>query len=214
MRVLTGAMLRASNIPPLLSRITGDGIHTALLVTADGELLGSSCTSPDCNQYQEDSYVANVGSLLAEVTSEYKRAGNEISLILHRILPDTTNPLTMATTATASTTNDTAGSTNSNGNIPPSHSLQQPATLAISAIHSRPPPASGMRGSTVGGAPLQCLIVELEKGIAGVASTGFNTNCLVVALAEPTAEMGLIRARLVILAQVVGDALHQLAEMP
>lgn len=35
-------MIRSRNIPPLLSRITGDGINVALLVTADGALLGSS----------------------------------------------------------------------------------------------------------------------------------------------------------------------------
>ena len=35
-------MIRSRNIPPLLSRITGDGINAALLVTADGALLGSS----------------------------------------------------------------------------------------------------------------------------------------------------------------------------
>lgn len=207
-------MLRASNIPPLLSRITGDGIHTALLVTSDGELLGSSCNSSDCNKYKDDSYVANVGSLLAEVTSEYKRAGNDISLILRRLIPDTTTPLTTATTATTDTANDSAGITSSTNNIPPINSIQQHATLVTSAVTSRPPPPGGMRGSTVGGAPLQCLIVELEKGIAGVASTGLNTNCLVIALAENTAEIGLIRARLSILAQVVGEALHQLAEMP
>ena len=35
-------MIRSRNIQPLLSRITGDGINAALLVTADGALLGSS----------------------------------------------------------------------------------------------------------------------------------------------------------------------------
>ena len=35
-------MIRSRNIQPLLSRITGDGINSALLVTADGALLGSS----------------------------------------------------------------------------------------------------------------------------------------------------------------------------
>jgi hypothetical protein len=56
--------------------------------------------------------------------------------------------------------------------------------------------------------------VELEKGIAGVASTGLNTNCLVIALAENTVPIGLIRARLLTLANIVGEALQQLAEMP
>ena len=211
-------MLRASNIPPLLSRITGDGIHTALLVTSDGELLGSSGTSSDCVTKKDDTYFANVGSLLAEVTSEYKRAGNDISLILRRLIPaDTGIPaVTSATTTTesAGTTSSNTTTTNSS-NVPSTNSIQQPATLVTSAVTRHPPhTTSGVRASTGGVAPLQCLIVELEKGIAGVASTGFNTNCLVIALAENTVPIGLIRARLLTLANIVGDALQQLAEMP
>ncbi len=203
-------MLRASNIPPLLSRITGDGIHTALLVTSDGELLGSSCTSSDCVTKKDETYVANVGSLLAEVTSEYNRAGNDVSLILRRLIPADTG---IPAGTSAMTTSDSAGTSSSSTNIPSTNSIQQPATLVTSAVTIRHPPHS-TRASTGGVAPLQCLIVELEKGIAGVASTGLNTNCLVIALAENTVPIGLIRARLLTLANIVGEALQQLAEMP
>ena len=46
-------MLRSSRIPPLLSRVTGDGIHTAILITTDGELLGSVCTKNEPSNVAE-----------------------------------------------------------------------------------------------------------------------------------------------------------------
>jgi hypothetical protein len=35
-------MLRSSQIPPMLHRISGNGVFAAMVVTADGELLGTS----------------------------------------------------------------------------------------------------------------------------------------------------------------------------
>lgn len=188
-------MLRASNIPPLLSRITGDGIHTALLVTSDGELLGSSSTS---SYYSDNNNIASVGSLIAEVASEYKRAGNDLSIILRRL---------KGTAASTSTSTNNSNSSSSTANA-------TPLTQSTGGTSTNRPTNGGARGSTTGAAPLKCLIVEFEKGIAGAASTGSNTNCLVVALAESTVEIGLIRARLTTLASVVGEALNQLAEPP
>ena len=175
-------MLRASNIPPLLSRITGDGIHTALLVTSDGELLGSATTRQDLSFVSDDN-IASIGSLIAEVAADYKRAGNDLAALDGKssISASEKNP----TTASARSVGGTTRSTNGVGH---------PNTSAVPA--------------------LKCLLVEFEQGIAGVASTGSYAGCLVIALAESTVEVGLIRARVMTLASYVGEALTQLAEPP
>ena len=110
-------MLRSSRISPLLSRITGDGIHTALLITSDGELLGSasltnsnaagttkskpapstfdSSSKPTISSSSTASTSSlsssrpssppldkeSVAALIAEVTSDYHRAGQELLLM-------------------------------------------------------------------------------------------------------------------------------------
>lgn len=100
-------MIRSRNIPPLLSRITGDGINVALLVTADGSLLGSSVAdqppptaaaagtagaaaaslpqdaagvnpnAPADQQHRLD--YAAIGALVAEVAADYQRLGTELN---------------------------------------------------------------------------------------------------------------------------------------
>ena len=80
-------MLRASRIPPLLSRILGDGMDGAMLLTSDGELLGSAFTTSSIhdinnkNESSSSSFVldaASMGALVAEVTNDYARAGREL----------------------------------------------------------------------------------------------------------------------------------------
>ena len=90
-------MIRSRRIPPLLSRVTVDGITSTLLVTSDGELLGTSfSTAPNAggsvtaeeteNPNIPDSAepaldMAAVGALVAEVAAEYHRLGNELQLL-------------------------------------------------------------------------------------------------------------------------------------
>jgi hypothetical protein len=70
-------MIRSARIPSVLSRICSDEvIQTAILVTADGELLGS--TSPtfvgvDGNRESIDS----LGTLIADIDIDYQRLGDE-----------------------------------------------------------------------------------------------------------------------------------------
>jgi len=195
-------MLRARRVPPLLSRITGNGIHTVLLVTSDGELLGSTTTVQQSSAQSGEKSVSNnnstvlpggldlasIGSLVAEVATDYKRAGNELSL-LHGI---------KAVSAMNSLNSPPTVSTPTNRGTNPSSTSSSCG-------------AATNKGSA---SPLKCLVVEFEQGIAGVASTGSNTGCFVVALAESNVEVGLIRARLVTLASYVGEALTPLAEPP
>lgn len=90
-------MIRSSAIPIVLERAVGDGIHSVLLVDADGELLGScggpppvaprsngqntapSNGSPDKANWPLDA--AFVGALISEVASDYRRMGEELLLL-------------------------------------------------------------------------------------------------------------------------------------
>uniref|UniRef100_A0A7R9Z5Z8 Roadblock/LAMTOR2 domain-containing protein n=1 Tax=Pseudictyota dubia TaxID=2749911 RepID=A0A7R9Z5Z8_9STRA len=182
-------MIRSRRIPPLLSRITGDGITSALLVTSDGEILGSSSPlSPSAGSSisaeenpnspaEPPLEMAAVGALVAEVAADYRRLGNELQLL------------------------DPRG-------------LQSPPPPPSSVVSSPPPGgsahASGGKGKS--SSSLKCLIIELDLGLVGVASAG--SDCHVVALAEPKVEHGMLKARLTVLATHVQEALSHLAEQP
>jgi predicted regulator of Ras-like GTPase activity (Roadblock/LC7/MglB family) len=64
-------MIRSSQIPDVLRRICGDGIHSAALVTGDGELLGTSLRHPSES-------LANQSTLIAEIASDYVRLASEL----------------------------------------------------------------------------------------------------------------------------------------
>ena len=64
-------MIRSRQVPPLLSRICGDGIQSASIMTSDGELLGSSY------RRHSESHGDRV-SLVADLTADYVRLGAEL----------------------------------------------------------------------------------------------------------------------------------------
>jgi hypothetical protein len=70
-------MIRSARMPTVLSRICTDQvIQTAVLVTTDGELLGSTSTtflSPDGSRES----VENLGTLIADIAVDYQRLGDE-----------------------------------------------------------------------------------------------------------------------------------------
>jgi hypothetical protein len=70
-------MIRSARIPPVLSRICTDQvIQTAVLVTTDGELLGSTSmtfVSPDGSRES----IENLGTLIADIAVDYQRLGDE-----------------------------------------------------------------------------------------------------------------------------------------
>ena len=65
-------MIRSSRIPAALDRICGSGdiLTHALLVTADGELLGCSSDSPKNTS-------SSFGTLVADIAADYVRLGEE-----------------------------------------------------------------------------------------------------------------------------------------
>jgi predicted regulator of Ras-like GTPase activity (Roadblock/LC7/MglB family) len=64
-------MIRSCRIPAVLNRICSDHIQTALLVTLDGELLGSSTSSMHDPE--------TLGSLVAEIALDYQRLGEDLA---------------------------------------------------------------------------------------------------------------------------------------
>ena len=75
-------MIRSCRIPSVLQRICTDNvIQTALLVTLDGELLGSTATtflSPDGTTKES---IESLGTLIADIAVDYSKLGEELRLI-------------------------------------------------------------------------------------------------------------------------------------
>jgi hypothetical protein len=127
-------------------------IQTALLVTADGELLGSTAStfvSPDGTTKES---IESLGTLIADIALDYSRMGQEYA----------------------------------NLDLVP------------------------------GGAPvkshLQCLLLELELGLVAV-STCVGVDCMVIAIAAPSAPLGMVKARLQVITEYVQETLSPLTEI-
>lgn len=156
-------MIRSCRIPPVLDRICDGKIRTALLVTADGELLGASTpqalpskeasptvpkssSSPPSSAalssklLQEDPEA--FGALVAEIALGYCRLGEEYA-----------------------------------------------AVDAVQRSRSH----------------MQCLLMEMDAGLIAVSSC-LGCDCFVIAVAEPDAPPGLLKARLQALAVHVQEA--------
>jgi hypothetical protein len=85
-------MIRSCRIPPILNRICDDVIHSALLVTADGELLGASTkksssslfgsppdapSSAPATTTNTTGAIESLGTLIADIAVDYHRLGEE-----------------------------------------------------------------------------------------------------------------------------------------
>jgi len=163
-------MIRSTRIPPILNRICDDTIHSALLVTADGELLGASTrkcspslfpasSSDSSSLASSTSAIENLGTLIADIAVDYQRLGEEYAAI----------------------------------DGPYSVSLHQ------------------QQQQRSGKSQLQCLLMDLELGLVAVSSCG-SFDCLVIAIASPTAPLGVVKARIQTLSVYVQESLSPLAE--
>lgn len=133
-------MIRSSRVPLLLNRICDEKIPRALLVTFDGELLGTS------NVYPHPKDPDSFGTLLADIAVDYKKLGVDFAALEER------------------------------------------------------------RKSN-----LDCLLIDLEGGIAGVAACE-AVECFVLAVAKPDTPPGLLKARLRSLADHVQESMSVLME--
>jgi hypothetical protein len=194
-------MLRSRRIPPLLERVTGDGIHTALLVTGDGELLGSFTTEQSADAQHDPPMMpvqrgcdgqipvvnekidlVSVSALVAEVVGDYKRAGHELSFI-----------------------------------------RGAPLKTSSSIHHQSQDSSSSSANNASSMYPLKCLLLEMEYGIIGIVSTAAYTvsspsraDCYIAAIGDASVcdHPGLLKSRLSNCAGFVGEALLHLAEAP
>jgi hypothetical protein len=149
-------MIRSGRIPPVLNRICDAQIPTALLVTADGELLGANSNHAKYSGglLATTSHAA-LGTLLADIAVDYQRMGEDLARV-------------------------DASLRNNNNNNNSSH--------------------------------LDCLLLDLAGGVAGVAACGID--CFVLVVAKPDTPPGLIKARLRSLADHIQEALSVLAVEP
>ena len=74
-------MIRSCRIPQILSRICDDSvIESAMLVTSDGELLGTTSTTFVNPEGQRES-MEHLGTLIADIAVDYQRLGEEYGTI-------------------------------------------------------------------------------------------------------------------------------------
>ena len=222
------AMIRSRNIQPLLSRITGDGINAALLVTADGALLGSSSeadqppapassaaataaapsdegagaaanpNAPADQQHRLD--YAAIGALVAEVAADYQRLGIE----LNHLDPRAAQQLAQQQAQAAQLA---AGAASPTPNNPASVEVTSPSSAAGGTSATGTGTGGTASAASKAKAPtgIKCMIVEMDGGTVGVSSAGAS-DCYVVAMADADVEHGLLRARLTALSDHCAEA--------
>lgn len=105
-------MIRSCRIPSVLRRICTDSvIQTALLVTTDGELLGSTATtflSPDGTTKES---IESLGTLIADIAVDYGKLGEEYANL--------DPPNTIITKPNPPSGGASVVSANSAGSVPP-----------------------------------------------------------------------------------------------
>ncbi len=179
---LVSVMIRSARIPSVLRRICTDNIiQTALLVTTDGELLGSTATtflSPDGTTKES---IESLGTLIADIAVDYGKLGEEYAnLDLGGI------PLKTIHTTSGHTTDN---SSNSQTSQSPASTEQQQQQQSNKKSH------------------LQCLFLELELGLVAVSAC-VGVDCMVIAIAAPSAPLGTVKARLQAITAHVQEALR------
>ena len=222
-------MIRSRNIQPLLSRITGDGINAALLVTADGALLGSSSdadqlpatasaaaaadsppdegagANPNAPAEQQHSLdYAAIGALMAEVAADYQRLGIELNHLDPRAAQQLAQQQAQAQLSGAA-----AGAASPTSNNPASVEVTSPSSTAggssATGTGTGGNPSAASKAKAPTGNTLRCMIVEMDGGTIGVSSAGAS-DCYVVAMADADVEHGLLRARLTALSDHCAEA--------
>ena len=199
-------MIRSCRIPNLLKRIcdyndnNGGVIRTAILCTADGELLGSTAstfvgsnnsshtvtttTASNNNNTPLPPKVESVdslGTLIADIAVDYARLGDEY-------------------TALDLGYHGTDGINHGNRSHPNAQNNSNSSGGGDSGVPST-------KRNT-----LQCLFLEMELGLIGVSACP-GVDCLVIAIASPDAHLGSVKSRLQTIATYVTEALSPLTEM-
>ena len=180
-------MIRSCRIPSVLQRICTDNIiQTALLVTTDGELLGSTATTFISADGTSKESIESLGTLIADIAIDYMQLGNEYANL------DIGGGGDTAAAAGTSTPTSAAAATTSSS----SSSAQQ-----------QQPPNGGSKKSS--SSHLQCLFLEMEFGLVAVSAC-VGVDCMVIAIAAPTAPLGSVKARLHAITEYVQESFSPL----
>lgn len=202
-------MLRASQIPPLLSRILGDGIDGAMLLTSDGELLGSAFanTSNPMKANRKNSN-PNTSSTNHNINLDYSSAPTSMGSILGKTLQDSL---------------ESELGDNRDSHYDPLDAASIGALVAeVAGDYARAGRELLSQGrANDKGSELECLIIETENGrLVGVAccsfftSNNFNSNQLYYVAATGISShvgYGLLRARIMALEGYVRESLVQVS---
>ena len=183
-------MIRSCRIPSVLQRICTDNIiQTALLVTTDGELLGSTATTFISADGTSKESIESLGTLIADIAIDYMQLGNEYANLDIGGGGDTA---AAAGTSTPTSSAAAAAPTSSSS----SSSAQQ-----------QQPPNGGSKKSS--SSHLQCLFLEMEFGLVAVSAC-VGVDCMVIAIAAPTAPLGSVKARLHAITEYVQESFSPL----
>ena len=225
-------MIRSRNIQPLLSRITGDGINAALLVTADGALLGSS-SEADQPPAPASSAAATANAAAAAPSDEgagaaanpnapadqqhrldYAAIGalvaevaadyQRLGIELNHLDPRAAQQLAQQQAQAAQLA---AGAASPTPNNPASVEVTSPSSAAGGTSATGTGTGGTASAASKAKAPtgIKCMIVEMDGGTIGVSSAGAS-DCYVVAMADADVEHGLLRARLTALSDHCAEA--------
>mmetsp|Transcript_21640 Transcript_21640/g.30325 ORF Transcript_21640/g.30325 Transcript_21640/m.30325 type:complete len:273 (-) Transcript_21640:47-865(-) len=160
---------------------------------------------------------SDVGALVAEVVADYRHLGSTLALlnpVSNGTIHSTNNVSTNSTVRDGKDTNKSSNHNNSinnthnsiqNNAYNDSHSQQSENTVVGKSIHTS---HSNKRHGAKERGRLNCLIVELDQGLLGVSSATSDTY--VVALADSNAPHGMLKARLMALADHVNEAFLQI----
>jgi len=151
-----------------------------MLVTTDGELLGSTSKFFICADGTSKLSIESLGSLIADIAVDYNRLGEEYANL------DVCNEYS---SGTAAITPATTGRVEQQQQ---EQQLQQSNTI------------NNKKSSH-----LQCLLLELELGLVAV-STCVGVDCMVIAISSPLAPLGSVKARLNAITEYVQEALNPL----
>ena len=183
-------MIRSCRIPSVLQRICTDNIiQTALLVTTDGELLGSTATTFISADGTSKESIESLGTLIADIAIDYMQLGNEYANL------DIGGGGDTAAAAGTSTPTSAAAATTSSSSSSSSSAQQQQ------------PPNGGSKKSS--SSHLQCLFLEMEFGLVAVSAC-VGVDCMVIAIAAPTAPLGSVKARLHAITEYVQESFSPL----
>ena len=184
-------MIRSCRIPSVLQRICTDNIiQTALLVTTDGELLGSTATTFISADGTSKESIESLGTLIADIAIDYMQLGNEYANL------DIGGGDTAAAAAGTSTPTSAAAAAATTSSSSSSSSAQQ-----------QQPPNGGSKKSS--SSHLQCLFLEMEFGLVAVSAC-VGVDCMVIAIAAPTAPLGSVKARLHAITEYVQESFSPL----